>query len=56
MEISKQGVIHQIGQCECGLIWENYRGQKARKQAYAHAKSTGHRVTVETGTAITYNP
>lgn len=57
MEIRKNGVTHQIALCEeCGMEWQIHRGQKARKQAYAHAKSTGHRVSLETATSIVYNP
>lgn len=49
-------VIHQIAQCiDCGKKWEDYRDCKAQKQAYAHAKSTGHRVFGETGTAWDYH-
>lgn len=48
-------IIHQIAQCQdCGEKWEDYRGGKAQKQAYAHAKATGHRVFGETGTGWSY--
>ena len=47
---------HQIAYCYvCGEKWEDYVKQHTRKNAYAHAKRTGHKVTVETGTTITYN-
>ena len=38
-------IVHQIASCsECDEIWEDYRNSKAQKQAYAHAKKTGHKV------------
>lgn len=54
---TKKGVIHQYAFCEqCGGKNEEYINGAARKWAYNHAKETGHRVTVETGSFITYNP
>jgi hypothetical protein len=54
---TKNGIIHQIAYCQtCGKSKENHVASEARKWAYAHAKSTGHKVTVETGSFITYNP
>jgi hypothetical protein len=50
------GIIHQIATCiNCGKQWQDYINQRARKSAYQHAITTGHTVTVETGTFITYN-
>ena len=55
MRIKNCGVIHCIAECEdCGKEWQDFRD--ARAKAYAHAKSTGHSVWVETGTARMYNP
>ena len=56
MKIEKYGVIHQTAHCQnCSKTNEDYSGGKARKWGYTHAKSTGHTVIVETGTAIQYN-
>ena len=50
----KTRIVHQIAYClDCNKIWEDHT--KARKQAYQHAKKTGHRVRGETGTAWHYN-
>ncbi len=47
-------IIHQIAHCiECDKTWDDY--SNARKKGYAHAKSTGHSVTWETGTAGVYD-
>ena len=52
----KSRTVHQIAYCQdCQISWEDYINHRARKSAYAHAKKTGHRVTVETGTVLTYN-
>jgi len=49
--------IHQYGVCQdCGETWEQHKDHAARKAAYAHAKKTGHSVTVETATVTKYNP
>lgn len=51
---TNKGTIHQIARChDCGKSCEDYN--RARKWAYQHAKSTGHRVLVEIGTFIKYN-
>jgi len=56
MKKENYGVIHQTAYCnECGKSNDNYDDQRARKWGYAHAKATGHKVTVETGTAFQYN-
>ena len=48
--------VHQIAYCyECGKQWGDYIKHRARKAAYAHAKKTGHKVTVETGLVTMYN-
>ncbi len=55
MKISK-GRVHQYATCQnCDFECADYIASKAQKEAYKHAKKTGHRVTVETGTFITYN-
>lgn len=49
-------IVHQIAHCtECSERWEDYKNSNARKQAYAHAKKTGHKVNGETGTAWSYH-
>lgn len=54
--MAQRKIIHQISYChDCDFREENYRNGKARKKGYIHAKNTGHTVTVETGTATTYN-
>ena len=54
---SERGLIHQVSFCaKCGKRWEDYINERSRKAAYTHAKNTGHTVTVESGTFITYNP
>jgi len=56
MKISSRLIVHQVAHCYvCEKEWQDYRGQNARKQAYDHARKTGHKVVVETGTAVTYN-
>lgn len=56
MKKENYGVIHQVAYCDsCGKSNEDYINGNARKWAWRHAKSTGHRVTVETGTAFQYN-
>lgn len=53
---TKSRTVHQIAYCQtCGKQWEDYINHRARKAGYAHAKRTGHIVTVETGTSIRYN-
>ena len=48
-------IIHQIVTCmDCDKVWEEYRGGKAKKAGYAHAKRTGHVVIWETGTGGRY--
>ena len=48
--------IGQYAYCQnCEKTWGDYKNHKARKAAYAHAKKTGHSVTVETTIATTYN-
>ncbi len=52
----KTKIVHQIGYClDCDKVWEDYINSNARKQAYRHAKKTGHTVRGETGTAWHYN-
>jgi len=47
---------HQLAYCyECDWSNEEYKNYKARKEAYKHAKKTGHKVIVETGSCTTYN-
>ena len=42
-------IVHQIADCfTCGKRWEDYKNSRARKNAYIHAKRTGHKVRVET--------
>lgn len=49
-----RGSISQIFYChDCGKDFQE--NGKARKQAYNHAKRTGHRVTGDTTIGITYN-
>tara|TARA_R110000822_G_C15014947_1_gene462407 strand:+ start:356 stop:523 length:168 start_codon:yes stop_codon:yes gene_type:complete len=49
-------IVHQIAHCtECGEQWGDYKNSNAQKQAYAHAKKTGHKVSGETGTAWSYH-
>jgi len=49
-----QHKIHCIAWChDCAITWEEWT--TARKQAYAHAKETGHRVNGEIGFAFQYN-
>ena len=49
-------IIHQIALChDCGKEWQNYTGSRAQKAAYAHAKRTNHKVSVETTIACNYN-
>ena len=51
---TKTHVIHAVFSCyDCDKRWEDWR--TARKKAYEHAKSTGHKVIGETATAVTYN-
>lgn len=51
-----RATVSQIAYCEdCRKEWEEYKNFKARKAAYKHAKKTGHRVSVETTVAISYN-
>jgi hypothetical protein len=45
--------IHCIAECVCGARWEDYK--TARKQAYAHAKRTGHRVSGEYAIGFVYH-
>ena len=53
---TKKGIVHQYAFCHtCEQKNEKYIGSAARKWAYSHAKETGHKVTVETGSFITYN-
>ena len=54
MKIEKYGVIHQIADCEDCDFYNGYHNE-ARSKGYAHAKSTGHTVIVETGTSVKYN-
>ncbi len=52
----KKRIVHQIAYClDCDKKWEDYINSKARKQAYKHAKNTGHRTRGETGTSFHYN-
>lgn len=54
--VTNKGIIHQMAICEqCGILSEDYLNSKARKVAYKHAKEWNHKVTVETGSFITYN-
>ena len=54
--MKRRTIVHQIATCfTCGKVWEDYINSRARKNGYAHAKKTGHKVIVETGTAIRYN-
>lgn len=47
-------IVHQIANCQnCDKIWDDYNGN-ARRKGYNHAKSTGHKVTWETGIAGVY--
>jgi hypothetical protein len=49
-------IIHQIARCyDCDKTWEDHKNGKARKQARAHAKKTGHFVLGETGIGWRYN-
>ena len=49
-------MVHTLADCsECG--WQsNKYFDVVRKEAYSHAKKTGHKVTGETGFAFTYTP
>ena len=56
MKKENYGIIHQVAYClSCDGRNEDYENGNARKWAYRHAKSTGHKVSVETGTAFQYN-
>lgn len=49
-----QHKIHCIAWCkDCDKTWEDHR--IAKKQAYYHAKNTGHQVCGEVGFAFKYN-
>lgn len=51
-----KGKIHQYAVCQtCGWENANYVNDAAKKAARQHALKTGHTVTVETGTFITFN-
>jgi len=51
---SNKNLIHCIAFCEnCNLEWTYYI--TARKEAYKHAKKTGHKVTGETGYTFEYH-
>lgn len=46
--------VHAIFTCfQCGKDWSAY--ETARREAYQHAKKTGHKVRGEIGTAYHYN-
>lgn len=50
----RKGITHVVATCHsCEKDWQNYK--TARQLAYAHAKKTGHKVTVEIGYFIKYN-
>lgn len=53
---AKTSSVSQIAICHnCDKQWEDYVNHRARKAAYAHAKKTGHTVTVETAVVTMYN-
>ena len=53
---SRTRTTSQIARCTtCEKIWEDYINHRARKSAYNHAKTTGHKVSVETAIVTTYN-
>ncbi len=53
-ENSKQVMVHCVAYySECDAHWEWYL--TARKQAYNHAKKTGHKVTGDVGHAFEYH-
>ena len=48
-----KGLVHAIADCTvCGKHWEYYL--TAQKLGKAHAKKTGHKVTVDLGYFCTY--
>lgn len=51
---TERWTIHCIAWCtECGKEWQHH--ETARKQAYNHARATGHRVAGEQGDHFGYN-
>lgn len=53
MKIKRYYGTSVIGHCyTCGREFQDY---KKRRQAYTHAKKTGHKVNVEIGVAFHYN-
>lgn len=51
---TKGFTVHVNAYCfDCDGEWQDYN--KARRQAYNHAKTTGHKVTCEIGRTIQYN-
>lgn len=53
MKIQKNYGVSVIGSCaDCGKVFDDYNN---RKQAYNHARLTGHKVSVEITTNYIYN-
>jgi hypothetical protein len=54
VQIQRDQIVHVNAYCrDCSLLFQDMR--TARKDAFAHAKKTGHRVDGETGYAWAYN-
>ena len=59
---NKGGIIHAYAKCnKCDWdgainIDESNRMQKLRNRIYKHVRSTGHKVTLETGSVTYYSP
>lgn len=48
-------IIHRIADChECDWRSDDYKDKRMGAKCRAHAAKTGHKVSYETGTAITY--
>jgi hypothetical protein len=53
MEIKRTNGASLIGECHnCGKLFDDYTKPK---EAYYHAKKTGHKVSIEKTVNITYN-
>lgn len=53
--VKEENLIHALANCrEC--VWAESGYRTAIKEARAHAKLTGHYVTVETAYCIEFNP